>query len=401
MARKTKQDVINENNIDCYLMEFQTCLREATDPRRAQGKRYSLESIILTALLASICGAEDAQAFETWGETRRDLLETFLDLPHGTPTQDVFLRFFASFDPAQFSAIYSKWIEILLELLPLKSNDNHIAIDGKTSRRSGNNYKKGQLVHTVSAWSTMRGMVLAQVDCDWKSNEMKVIPELLAKLDLKNSTVTIDAGGIYKEVIDAVVDNGGHYVVAVKNNQPTLYNDIINSFSPELQASEPKNYSEYESIDKGHGRIETRKCTICKSTSLISHKKKWQSAACLIAVSCSRTIIKSDKTTHFTRYFITNHTDLSAEESASFVRKHWGIENGLHWILDMAFDEDQARHRAENCAKNMAILRHFALTMLKNEKTKKLGVANKRKLSGWDDDYLMKVLLLPREFRMR
>lgn len=397
MARKTKQDLINDLNSEHYLTRFQYFLQNSIDPRRKQGQRYSLEVIIIVALLASICGADDAQAFESWGKSHEDWLETFLDLPYGTPTQDVFLRFFASFDPEQFSNIYSNWIKALLKIMPLKTGDGHIAIDGKALRRSSNDYKEGKLVHTVSAWSTMQGFVLGQVDCDWKSNEMKAIPKLLKKLDLRKSTVTIDAGGIYEEVIDEVVENNGHYIIAVKKNQPKLYEDITKTFLPENTTNDRNDYLFFESKDKGHGRTEVRKYTVCKNTSFIQNKSKWNSVSCVIAVQSIRTINKTKQTSEFTRYFISNHKDLSAEKIATFIRNHWGIENGLHWVLDMAFNEDQARHRSKNCAKNLAIVRHFAITLLKNEKTQKLGISNKRKLAGWNFDYLLKVLLTPRE----
>lgn len=379
------------------LARFEEILKSVKDPRRKQGQRYPLRSVVLTALCAMVCGADDAQALQVWGEVNQAWLAEFLDLPHGVPTQDVFLAVFAALDPKEFSLMFRSWVMEMSQVVP--GAGKHIAVDGKTSRRSFDKGRGKAAIHTVSAWLCDSSLVVGQIQTEAKSNEITAIPELLKQLDLKGTTVTIDAIGCQTDIANVIVDKGGYYLLAVKDNQPTLHQEVKDTFveahDPRRRAidEEPRPHLEtFVTVEKSHGRLEERTVNITRNLSWLQDAARWKNVSVVVEVKSKRTELATDKTSHETRHYIGNNLGASAEQAGNHIRRHWSIENELHWVLDMAFNEDQARHRAKNTADNFAILRHFAINLLKSEKTIKVGVANKRKRAGWSKDYLFTII---------
>ena len=397
MARQTQAQKVEKQNEDEALAFFQGVLGLLPDPRRRQGIRYPLITVVATALMAMVCGCDDAEAMEAWAEAHHDWLQTFLPLPHGTPTQDVYLAVLGALDPAAFEQALQSWAALLV--LRLKGGDKHIAVDGKTSRGSLDLTQGKKAIHTVSAWLSDAGLVLAQSKTDEKSNEIKVIPELLRVLDLSRATVTLDAMGCQVEIAETIRQGGGHYLLAVKDNQPTLHQELQETFG-EVDDERRRAFDEesrppvevWEETDGGHGRVEVRRVRICHVLAWVLSADRWKGLAVLVEVRRERTVMSSGQTSVETCYFIGSDATSSAEQVGKCLRRHWSIENGLHWVLDMAFREDEARHRARNTAKNMNTLRHFALNLLKQDNNRKLGIANSRKRAGWDRGYLLHLL---------
>lgn len=349
------------------------------------------------ALMASVCGCDDAEAMQAWGEAHEQWLREFLPMPHGAPTQDVFLAVFGALDPEAFSSVFRAWAELLA--LRLKAMGKHIAVDGKTSRRSFDNTNNKGPVHTVSAWMSEAGLVLGQRQTDAKSNEITAIPELLRVLDLRGATVTIDAMGCQTEIAKTIRDGDGHYLLAVKDNQPTLHADIQSTFA-EADDDRLRTVDEqsrplvevFEHLDKGHGRVETRTVSLCRDLHWLTTADRWQDLSFVARVVRERHVQATGKTSIETAYYIGSDSAATAAATGENIRRHWSIENQLHWVLDLAFREDEARHRAKNTAANMTTLRHFALNLIKADKKRKLGVANARKRAGWDRSYLVSML---------
>lgn len=397
MPRLTQAQQIQQQNEENALAFFMAQLRSLSDPRRAQGTRYPFVTVIVTALMGMVCGCDDAEALGAWGEANEEWLGGFLELPHGAPTQDVCLAVFGALDPEAFSAVFRSWVALLT--MRLKGQGKHIAVDGKTSRRSYDTASGRPAIHTVSAWMSDAGLVLGQVRTGEKSNEIVAIPELLRLLDLRGATVTIDAIGCQTEIASSIIAGKGDYLLAVKENQPKLYEDIVKTFA---EASDERRRSRdelprplleaFEETDKGHGRVEKRSIRMCRDLSWLTTAEKWPGLAFVAEVIRERTVLADSKTSRESAYYIGSDTRASVETAAHTVRRHWGVETQLHWVLDIAFREDEARHRARNTAQNMATLRHFALNILKQDSERKLGIANSRKRAGWDRAYLLKLL---------
>jgi predicted transposase YbfD/YdcC len=398
MPRFTQAQKIEQENEQQALEFFERMLAALPDPRRAQGRRYPLSTVVVIALMAMVCGSDDAEAMEAWGTANEAWLSGFLPMPHGTPTQDVFLAVFGTLDPASFSNVLSSWAALLAARLT--GLGKHIAVDGKTSRGSFNVASNQPALHTVSAFLSEAGLVLGENRTATKSNEITAIPELLRLLDLRGATVTIDAMGCQTEIAKTIADNGGNYLLAVKENQPTLYQDIATTFTEEaannrtgkVDDAAPPQIEEFEEIDKNHGRIEKRTVQVCRNLSLLSAAFRWVNLVYLVKVTRERTVLSTGKTSTEVAYYIGSDSHAKTSQVAQTIRRHWSIENELHWVLDMAFREDEARHRARNTAQNMTILRHFALNIIKRNSKRKLGVANTRKQAGWDRNYLLELL---------
>ncbi|MBN2342629.1 MAG: ISAs1 family transposase [Deltaproteobacteria bacterium] len=394
MARPRKSKAQKEKEA---LSEFERLLRLVPDPRRPQGTRYPLESVIIIALMALVVGADDAESMQGWGEINADWLSGFLDLPHGVPTQDVFLSVFSALNPETFSEMFIAWMDLLR--LRMNAAGKHIAVDGKTCRRSFDRAKGRSAVHTVSAWLSDAGLVLGQYKTAAKSNEITAIPELLRIIDIRGATITIDAMGCQTDIAKVIVEQGGDYILAVKENQPTLYADLKESFADALDTenrpvdNQPLQVESWSSVEKDHGRLEERTVHVCRDLSLVSSGRRWKKLSFIAMAEAKRTDLHTNETSVFQRYFIGSSESQPAKEVARLIRRHWSIENELHWVLDMAFHEDAARHRTGNCAQNFATLRHFALNLVKNCPGRRLGVANTRKLAGWDRGTLVNIFL--------
>jgi len=353
------------------------------DPRRAHRRLHQLQDIIVIALCAVIAGAQDWQEIETFGKKRRDWLRHFLSLPHGVPSHDTFERVFNRVQPRAFQACFRNWVQAVSSALNIK----HVAIDGKTLRSSGS-ATLGPL-HLVSAWATAQQLSLGQVAVDAKSNEITAIPVLLDLLDLNGALVTIDAMGCQKAIARKIVERGGHYALTVKDNQEHLCTDIQQAFAKAFDSDfADLDHDRYEMHDTGHGRQEYRCYTVIHSTEGLRQATEWVGLTTIGMCYSERTV--QGKTTHDARYFIGNKR-ASAKYYGRGLRQHWGIENQLHWQLDVTFDEDDNRVTKRHAVENLALLRRLTLSLLLAHPAK-LSVAKKRFAAALDTDFLEEVL---------
>lgn len=398
MARETIEQRLERENEEAALGYFDEALQNLADPRRRQGMRYPLRTVVVTALMSMVCGCDDAESMEVWGEANEAWLATFLELPHGPPTQDVFLSVLGSLDPAAFQEVYQRWAH-LVSLRLGNDGERHISVDGKTSRRSGDKGKGKSPIHTVSAYLAGAGLVLSATQVKEKENEILAIPELLAVLDLRRATVTIDAMGCQTKIAETIVAGGGDYLLAVKENQPALLKAVVETFA---DADNPRRRTvdevprpevvEHTEMDKEHGRIETRRVRVTSRLDWVLSKERWEGLGFLVQLQRQRTIVSTGKSSTETAYYIGSGSPGPAADVGRKIRDHWRIENELHWVLDLAFREDEARHRAKNAAANMATLRRFALGLVKQDPNRKLGVSNSRKRAGFDRNYLIELM---------
>jgi predicted transposase YbfD/YdcC len=357
------------------------------DPRVNRTKRHSLGDILAIAICAIICGADGWTQVAKFGRCKIKWFCTFLELPNGIPSHDTFGRVFAALDPLAFEACFMKWVDDVAET----SAGRLIAIDGKTIRRSLDSANGKAAIHMVSAWCAANHMVLGQLATDAKSNEITAIPELLKLLDISGAVVTIDAMGCQKEIARQIVDQGGHYLLQLKGNQGCLHQETILLFEQCLTDDcRGIRYSTAATTDGEHGRIEERQLWATSEVAWFAEQDKWKNLRSLIRVRAKRTI--GDQTSIEDRYYI---SDLPADDASSllaYIRGHWGIENTLHWSLDINFREDERRIRKGHAAENFARLSRIALNLLKAETTNDGGIKTKRLCCGWDHDYLLKVL---------
>lgn len=368
---------------------------ELDDPRQRRGKRHRLIDVVLIALLAMMSDQDDAQGFEDWGKHNEKWLRQFLELPNGIPSQDTFLRVFAMLDAEAFRACFLTWVAQLKSA----ARGKHIAVDGKTMRGSGDKASGDRALHMVSAWMSDAGLVVGQVATDKKSNEIEAIPRLLELLEVRDCTVTIDAMGCQRAIAQVIVDKDGHYLLAVKDNQPTLREELAASFRASLDdtprprdMSQPPKVTTHSETDAGHGRIETRTAHYCDDLSWLDQAADWPGLHGIGMIERERTIKKTGETSREVAYYISSDPTMSAENLGRNVRAHWGIENSLHWVLDVTFREDNHRARMLNAAHNFALVRHVLIGLLKAEKTFKRSIAKKRKRCAYDPDYILTVL---------
>lgn len=359
------------------------------DPRVERTKLHPLLSIVTIALCAVICGAETWNDIEEFGKAKAEWLSSFLALPNGIPSHDTFNRVFQALAPKQLQTCFLSWMRAVAEVLPTQV----IALDGKTVRGSRDQTSAKAAIHMVSAWAATNRLVLAQVKVDAKSNEITAIPELLRALTIEGCIVTIDAMGTQRGIAKQIVDQGGNYVLALKENQGTLYQDVVEMFAHAKAGTiEELAVEDARTIDKGHGRIDVRRYRVIPDADVLAWLQdghKWPGLSAIGMVEAERRI--GDKRTNETRYYLLS-TPLKARAFGQAVRSHWGIENQVHWVLDVGFHEDQSRIRAGYAAENFAVLRHLALNLLQHHKTKGLSVRTRRMKAAWDNDYLLQVL---------
>jgi len=361
---------------------------EVDDPRVEYLVEHQLIDIITIALCAIIAGADNWTEVAQFGREKRVWLAGFLSLPHGIPSHDTFGRVFAKLDPEQFQNSFLKWVQAVFEV----TGGQVIPIDGKKVRRSHDRANDQQAIWMVSAWAAENELVLGQVKVDDKSNEITAIPKLLRLLELSGCIVTIDAMGCQKEIAAQIVAGGADYILALKGNHSSLLDDVQGLFAYAAET----NYSDcdyHKSIDKGHGRIEIRECWTTSHpdySPFLRNASDWINLSTLVMVRAERR--QADKTSVEVRYYLSS-LESKADKHLQAIRTHWTIENQLHWVLDVAFDEDRCRVRKEHAAQNFSILRHCALNLLKQETSAKCGIQAKRKKAGWSNDYLLKVLM--------
>lgn len=359
------------------------------DPRHQRNRRHLLIDVITLAVCGVIVGCDGPTAIEHWAKAKEDWLQKLLALPNGIPSRDCIRRVLSALKPEAFQTCFQSWIVSLL------SEDEDtcptIAIDGKSMRRSHDRSRGLGPLHLVSAWLSEQGLSLGQVAAEEKSNEITAIPELIDRIDVKGAIVTIDAMGCQKEIAKKIIDAKGDYVLAVKDNQPKLHKAIKDLFSDERQDDLLKMpHRQHQTSEKGHGRCDERCYVLAKIPRNAPWKDAWPGATAVgMAV---RTTEKSDGTTSGdVRYFITS-CYLSGKRFAQAVRGHWGIENSLHWVLDVTFDEDQSRTRHRHMAENLSWLRRFAISLLKRHPSKN-SIVGKSRIAGWNNEFLMEVLM--------
>ena len=361
---------------------------DLTDPRIDRTKLHKLLDIVVIAICAVIAGADNWEDVEEFGKARLAWFRTFLELPNGIPSHDTFTRVFARLDPEQFQACFLRWMKAVAEVI----GGQVIAIDGKVLRRSHDKGIGKAAIDMVSAWASANRLVLGQVKVDEKSNEITAIPQLLEALEVAGCIVTIDAMGCQTDIVERIIDREAEYVLALKENQGHLYEDVEHLFA-DLADSQYKAYAfDYEkTVNKDHGRIEIRECWTISDQEVLRHLRgfpNWKNLTTVSRIRSQRWI--GEEKSSEERYHIASITGAKCILGA--VRSHWSIENELHWTLDLAFDEDRCRVRKDHGAENFAVLRHIALNLLKQEKTCKRGMKGKRLLAGWNHDYLLKVL---------
>ena len=358
---------------------FRACFAELEDPRTGNAQRHELDEIIMIALLATLCGAETGVDMALFGRAKEPLLRRFLTLPGGIPSHDTFSRLFRLLDPVAFEACFARYLAALSELV-----QGVVAIDGKTARRSFDRQQGRARSHLVSAWACEQRLVLGQLRVEGKSNEIPAVPALLAMLALDGCIVTADAMHAQKATAQAILERGGDYALALKANQPALFEDV------RLLLDDPQAPPDdlATTTDGDHGRIETRRAAIAHDVAWLAETHAFPGLKAIGKVTATRE--KDGRATTATRYYLLSQP-LSAARFLEVVRAHWQIENCLHWVLDVVLDEDQARARKDHAPENLARLRRFALNVLRANRDQG-STRGKIKRAGWDDAFLLHLL---------
>ena len=350
------------------------------DPRIDRTKDHLLADIIFITIASVICGADSWNDIENYGNAKESWLKQFLKLPNGIPSHDTFNRVYSALDPQKLEASFINWVRAVSNL----TEGEVISIDGKTIRGSRRKDAKS-FVHMVSAWAHVNHLSLGQVKVDDKSNEITAIPKLLEVLTIKGCIVTIDAMGCQTEIAEKIIEKGADYILAVKGNQGSLEEGIIDT----IKFTKP--IDTYEDSDFRHGRIETRKCSTYTDFSHIEKFDRWKEAKSIVKIDSHRYIKATGKEETEVRLYISSMAP-NAKKIEKCIRAHWGIENSLHWVLDVAFNEDRSTKTNPIAVQNFSIINRIALNLVANEKSKKRSIKGKRLDAGWDNDYLLKIL---------
>lgn len=361
------------------------------DPRSTINQKHPLVSVVIIAMMAVLAGASGPTTIAMWAEARKSMLTRVLDLPHGVPRKDVFRRVLSLLNPGAFQACFTSWLTALrTAAADAKEIDQPIlAVDGKTARRSHDRRNGLGALHSVSVWASEFGLSLGQVACDEKSNEITAIPELLRLVDLAGAIITIDAMGTQKSIAAQIVDAKADYVLALKGNQETLHDAVIDYIDAQVQNDfADVDVRQLTTTDRRHGRVEARSYFHMPVPDTLANLELWKGMKSIGAVvaTCER----DGRETSEIRYYISS-LPVGVKQFARAVRGHWGIENGCHWCLDMIFREDESRIRDRTARENFAWLHRFLLSLLKQHPSKH-SIISKRRLCGWDEDFLLQVL---------
>jgi predicted transposase YbfD/YdcC len=356
-----------------------------TDPRVERTRKHPLINVVFIAVCGVLSGANSFAGIQEFGCDRRSWFARYLDLANGIPSDDTFARVLARLDTAAFEKCLLTWIQAVQEI----SEHRLIAIDGKTLRGSYDRGDAKAAIHMVSAWAVENKLSLGQVVVDQKSNEITAIPELLRLLEVSGAVVTIDAMGCQKEIAGLIRERGGDYVLAVKQNQPTLYERVEEVIDTGLEQDSAA-LDEHQTVEKGHGRHETRTYVIFPATEAVDPDGVWRDLSA-VGMAITESTDSRGRCRSEVRYYILSVL-LSSKEFAGVVRGHWGIENNLHWQLDVSFREDECRVRTDHAPANLSVIRRFALGLLKRETSCRRGIETKRLKCAASDDYREKAL---------
>jgi predicted transposase YbfD/YdcC len=364
---------------------------ELEDPRSTINRRHPLTSVVVIAMMGVLAGARGPTAIAKWAMLKRDLLLQSLDLPNGIPHKDVFLRVLGSLKPGAFQACFANWLQSLRSdaATKLRVDQPVFAVDGKTLRRSHDHKNGLGAMHSVSVWAADFGLTLGQVACEEKSNEITAIPELLRLVDIKGAIITIDAMGTQKAIAAQIIECEANYVLALKGNQETLYQGVVNHINEQIEADFPEGTArQHVTTETGHGREEKRtylQLPVPKDLPGLALWKGLKSIG-MVIFQC----IRDGKETLEVRYYISSLA-VSVKRFAHAVRSHWGIENTCHWSLDVTYREDESRIRDKALRENFAWLNRFTLSLLKQHPGRD-SLAMKRRSCGWSDNFLLQVL---------
>ena len=355
------------------------------DPRQAKKVNHDLVELLVVAVCGVLAGADDFVEIEAWATEKLDWFHRYLKLANGIPSHDTFGRVFAAIDADAFAMAFRRWVS---GVAPALAQDEVVSIDGKTSRRSGK--VGGTPLHLVSAFAAGAGLVLGQQATAVKSNEKTAIPELLATLALEGCIVTIDAMGTQPDIAQAIRDRGADYILSVKGNQPTLAESMADFFATFQATPDKTPHSFDEIVEKNHGRIEVRRCYAFNQIDCLACPERWPDLISFAVIAATRTI--KDKTTLELRFYLSSLPADAARLNRS-IRQHWRIENSVHWCMDVVFGDDRMRARTENAAHNFAVMRHFALNLLRLAPSRrKGGLKVQRLIAATSDDYRAQIL---------